>query len=203
LTGLRGYGKVLRHETRQSRGARPIEEAMPRLAACLISLAMLGGCGGKSPPDYAAPEAHRLEGDVGRCWEAVLRVLAERGYEIERADRESGIIETRWRVVNAEYSSSVFVTQGEDRYSDCGKPGLGKTFQGKQARFVVRLAPVGDQKTDAAAQAAFRTERVGGFSSPANFQECRSRGRLEDEVLIETQVRMLTGRLQRLRQQGR
>jgi len=175
---------------------------MPRLVACLISLAMLGGCGGKNPPNYAAPEARRLEGDVGRCWETMLRVLAERGYEVERADRESGIIETRWRVVNAEYSASVFVTQGEDRYSDCGKPGLGKTFQGKRARFVVHLVPAGDRKTDVAAQAAFRTERVGGFSSPADFQECRSRGRLEDEVLIETQVRMLTGRPQWFLQQG-
>jgi len=120
------------HETRQSRGARPIEEAMPRLAACLISLAIAGRMRRKEPARLCRTGGAPTGGDVGRCWEAVLRVLAERGYEIERADRESGIIETRWRVVNAEYSSSVFVTQGEDRYSDCGKPGLGKTFQGSK-----------------------------------------------------------------------
>jgi len=62
---------------------------------------------------------------------------------------------------------------------------------------------VGDQKTDAAGAGGLSDGTGRRLFIAANFQECRSRGRLEDEVLIETQVRMLTGRLQRLRQQGR
>jgi hypothetical protein len=145
----------------------------------------------------------RLHGDADRCWEAALRALSERGFEVERAERPAGVIETRWRTVNADYSSTVFVTQGEDRYSDCGKPGVGKTFRGKEARLLMRIAPAGDRSTDVSVEAVFRTERVGGLVSASDLLPCRSRGRLEEELLIETQVRMLSGQLQWFRQQGR
>jgi hypothetical protein len=176
---------------------------MPRLLVPLVCVVLLGGCGGKNPPAYAVPEVRRLYGDADRWWEAALRTLGERGFEVERAERAAGIIETRWRILNADYSSTVFVTQGEDRYSDCGKPGVGKTFRGKQARLAMRIASTGDRSIDLSVEAMFRTERAGGFVSASDFLPCRSRGRFEEELLIETQVRMLSGQRHWFRQQGR
>jgi uncharacterized lipoprotein len=116
--------------------------------------------------------------DFDQAWDAVVRILAERGYEIQREDRGAGTIETEWRTLNPDYTASILVTQNEDRYSACGKPGFGQTFRGKQVRLTVVLAPVRRGVTDLA---------------------CRSRGRLEDEIAIETQVRALGDHLNRTR----
>ncbi len=164
-----------------------------------VCLALLAGCGGRSPRSYQVPESRRLEADIGSVWEAASRVLADRGYEIRTSDRPTGGIETGWLTMNPDYSANVFLTRNEDRYSDCGKPGFGKTDRGKQARLTVSLSAAGTNQTDVVLRAAFRTERkVIFFGSPTTL-DCRSRGRLEEEFLLETQVRALANTLQRLR----
>jgi uncharacterized lipoprotein len=127
------------------------------------------------------------------------RLLVDRGYAIQHSNHPEGVIETDWITVNADYAASVFLTQSEDRYSDCGKPGLGKTYQGKQGRLMVHIAAGGRNQTEVLVRAAFRTERHAAFSKASTFLECRSRGRLEEEILVETQVRALTNQLQRFR----
>ena len=183
----------------QTRRRHPQHRTLRRLAAGLLCLSVLGGCGGRNPRSYQVPESRRLEADLGSAREAAYRILADRGYDIRESDRATGAIETDWLTVNSDYSASVFLTQNEDRYSDCGKPGLGKSYQGKQARLMVRLSAVGPGQTEVLVRAAFRTERTGiSFGSP-RVVECQSRGRLEEEILVETQVRALTNRLQRFR----
>ena len=173
--------------------------AIRRVAAGLLCLSVLGGCGAKSPRTYPLQEARRLEVELDRTWETMHRIVVDRGYAIQHSDQPEGVIETDWITVNADYAASVFLTQNEDRYSDCGKPGLGKTYRGKQARLMVRLAAAGRNQTEVLVRAAFRTERNAAFSRFATFLECRSRGRLEEEILVETQVRALTNQFQRFR----
>jgi hypothetical protein len=188
----------LRRIVRMS-GHRSDRWAIRRVAAGLLCLSVLGGCGAKSPRTYPPQEARRLEIEIARTWEVMQRILVDRGYVIQLSDQPAGVIETDWITVNADYAASVFLTQNEDRYSDCGKPGLGKTYQGKQARLVVHLAVSGGNQTEVLVRAAFRTERNAAFSRSPTFLDCRSRGRLEEEILVETQIRALTNQLQRFR----
>ena len=183
----------------QTRRRRPQRPALRGLAAGLVCLSLLSGCGGRNPRSYQVPESRRLEADLGSAREAAYRILADRGYGIPETDRAAGAIETDWLTVNSDYSASVFLTQNEDRYSDCGKPGLGKTYRGKQARLTVSLSAVGPNQTEILVRAAFRTERKHIFSSSPTALECRSRGRLEEEFLVETQVRASANTLQRFR----
>jgi len=180
-------------------GRRSDRWVIRRVAGGLLCLSLLGGCGAKSPRTYPLQEARRLEVDLDRAWETMHRILADRGYAIQYSDQAEGIIETDWIKVNVDYAASVFLTQNEDRYSDCGKPGLGKTYQGKQARLTVRVAAGGRNQTEVLVRAAFRTERNAALSKSSTFLECRSRGRLEEEILVETQVRALTNQFQRFR----
>jgi hypothetical protein len=183
----------------QTRRTHLQRRTLQRLAAGLLCLSAVGGCGGRTPRSYRVPESRRLEADLGSAWEAAYRILADRGYDIRVSDRPTGVIETDWLTVNPDYSASVFLTQNEDRYSDCGKPGLGKSDRGKQARLMVSLSAVGPGQTEVLVRAAFRTERQGIFSGSPAVPECRSRGRLEEEILVETQARALTNTLQRFR----
>ena len=169
------------------------------MAAVCVCLGLLSACGGKNPRNYPVPESRRLEADIASVREAVHRVLADRGYLIRESDPATGAIETDWLTVNAAYSAGAFLTRNEDRYSDCGKPGLGKSYQGKQARLAVSFSAAGSTQTDVLVRATFRTERKGLFPGTPLVVECRSRGRLEDEFLVEIQVRALASTLQRLR----
>lgn len=167
----------------------------------LVCLGLLGGCGGRTPRSYQVPVSRRLEVDIGSGWEAASRVLADRGYEVRSSDRATGAIETDWLTVNPDYAASVFLTRNEDRYSDCGRPGLGRTYRRKQARLTLSLSAAGTSQTDVLVRAAFRTERKTIFFGWPTVLECRSRGRLEEEFLIETQVRALANTLQRFRRE--
>ncbi len=164
----------------------------------MVCVFVLGGCGGRHPRNYPVPESRRLEADLGSAWESVSRILTDRGYRIRESDRAEGVVETDWLTVNADYSANVFLTQNEDRYSDCGKPGLGRSYRGKQARLVLNLSAAGAHHTELLVRAAFRTERQSIFASSPTALECRSRGRLEEELLIEAQVRALANPLQRI-----
>jgi NlpB/DapX lipoprotein len=172
---------------------------MQRLAAGLLCLSVLGGCGGKAPRQYPVPESRRLDTDLDHAREATARVLADRGYTIQRNDPATGVIETDWLTVNPDYSANLFLTENEDRYSDCGKPGLWKTDHGKQARLAVSVSAAGRGQTELQVRAAFRTERTVVLLQIATLPGCRSRGRLEEEIFVETQVWALTNHLQRLR----
>ena len=171
-----------------------------RLVGGVLCLGVLCGCAGKAPRTYARPEARRLEARLDEARAAVFRVLADRGYGVRREERTDGVIETDWRTVNPDYSASIFITRSEDRYSDCGKPGVGRRYRGKQARLTVRLVAVSGTQTEISVRAAFRTEKRAFFGSTAPM-ECQSRGRLEEEIFVETQVRALADRFQRRRQE--
>ena len=179
----------------------PARGVVQRLATGLLCLTVLGGCWAKSPRSYPVPDSRRLEADFENAWEATCRVLADRGYDIQRNDRAAGAIETGWRVVNPNYAASIFLTQNEDRYSDCGTPGLWRAYRGKQVRLTVTLSPVGQGQTEVVVRAAFRTERRSIFSQSPALLECPSRGRLEEEILLESQVRALGNQLQRFRRE--
>jgi hypothetical protein len=177
---------------------------MRRLAAAALCMGAMVGCGGAQPPQSRPPqEARRLGTDFDQTWDAVIKMLAQRGYEIRRSDRANGTIETGWFTLNPDYSASILVTQNEDRYSVCEKPGIGQTFRGKQVRLTLVLSPVRRGVTDLTVRADFRTEGRShiSFSSetPGDEVACRSRGRLEDEIAIETQVRALSDQHNRTR----
>jgi hypothetical protein len=172
---------------------------MRRLAGSVLCVSLLAGCASTAPRSYPVPESRRLEAELDLAWEAAVRVLADRGYEIQRNDRTAGVIETNWLRINNDYTAGAFLTQNEDRYGDCGKPGLWTTFRGKQARVILRLAPVGRGQTEVVIVTAFRTEHTSIWWESSEVRECRSRGRLEEEILIETQVRALTNQIQRSR----
>jgi hypothetical protein len=176
---------------------------MRRLAVTVACLGVLAGCGGKSPRSYPVPEVARVAADLARTWEAVHRVLTERGFILQSEDRAAGVIETAWLVHNPAYSSNILVTQNEDRYSDCGKPGLGKADHGKDVRLTVAFETPSPGQTDVLFRAAFRTARSATLSSASGTVECRSRGRLEEEVLVETKVRALSEKYQQFRRGGR
>ncbi len=176
---------------------------MRRLAVAVVCLGVLAGCGGRSPRSYPVPDVSRVAADLDRTWEAVRRVLTERGYELQGEDRTAGAIETAWLVINPDFTSNIFVTKNEDRYSDCGKPRLGKADRGKHAHLTVHLATPSPGQTEVRVRAAFRTTRSASLSAASDTVECRSRGRLEEEVLVETQARALTEQFQRFRRGGR
>ncbi len=119
------------------------------------------------------------------------------------ADRAAGTLETDWLMFNPEYMAGVFVTQHEDRYASCGKPGLGEAFRGKQVRLELALTAIRPREIELVVQARFRTHR---WSHPLVWQgslrgtvECRSRGRLEEEVALQIQLQLIGEHLERLR----
>jgi hypothetical protein len=174
---------------------------MRRFAAGMLCMGLLVGCAGTPSGNRSPQEARRIGVDFDQAWDTVVRILAERGYEIRQGDRTTGTIETEWRTINPDYTASILVTQNEDRYSSCGKPGFGQTFRGKQVRLTAALSPVRRGVTDLAVRAEFRTDGHStlslSFGASGDEVACRSRGRLEDEVAIETQVRALTDHLNR------
>jgi hypothetical protein len=171
------------------------------LAVGLVCLGMLSGCGAKSPRAYPVSESHRLDAEMEHAWDAACRVLADRGYDIQRNDSATGVIETAWRMHNPDFTASIFITKNEDRYSDCGKPGLWESYRRKHVRITVHLAPAGKRQTEASVRAAFRTDRTSFFSQAPESLECRSRGRLEEEIWLESQVRALSKQIQRFRRE--
>jgi hypothetical protein len=164
---------------------------------------MLVACGRVEPPRYAPPDLRRLEADFDQAWEATVRTLTERGFDIRTLDRAAGTIETDWLTINPEYAASILVTKREDRYCACGKPGLGEAFRVKQARLALLLHPNRPGETGLRIEASFRTQRYSDAlfwaDRPLGDVECSSRGRLEEEVKVEIQIRALSDQLERLR----
>jgi hypothetical protein len=164
---------------------------------------LLAACAGQPPRPQVDHESRRLDADFNQAWDAAVRVLTERGYQVVVADQAAGVLETDWKMINPEYAATVFVTQHEDRYAGCGKPGLGQAFRGKQAQLELALTPTRRRDTDVTIRARFRTHR---WSDPLLWQgqrqetvECQSRGRLEDEVAVQVQLQLIGEHLERLR----
>ena len=98
---------------------------MRRLAAGVLCMGVLVGCGGMPPGSRPPQEARRLGVDFDQAWDTVVRILAERGYEIRQEDPRTGTIETEWRTINPDYTASILVTQNEDRYAPAERPDSG------------------------------------------------------------------------------
>jgi hypothetical protein len=175
---------------------------MGLLGLLLAGLSLLVGCSTVPPGPQGSPETRRLEADFELAYDAVLRVLGERGYTVPHTDRTAGVIESDWLVTNPEYAASVLVTEHQDRYSDCGRPGLGRAFRGKQTRLKMTLSPGRRGETDLRVDAAFRTQRFSSFlwwNRPLGEWLCRSRGRLEEEVALQMKLWILGEQLERIR----
>ena len=177
---------------------------MGHLALILVALALLASCRTLSPEPRATTETLKLEVGLDLACEAAIRVLGERGYALQVVDRVAGIVETDWLTTNPEYAASIFVTEHQDRYSECGKPGLGRAFRAKQTRLKVRLSPGSRDETDLRIDAGFRTQGYSHFlffwgMQPLGESPCRSRGRLEEELALQMKLRTLGEQLQRLR----
>ncbi len=183
--------------------ARPRAHPARRWAAAGGICLLLVACGSQLPRFPAGHESRRLEADFDQAWVAANRVLAERGQPIEAADRTSGILETEWQTFNPEYAATVFVTQHEDRYASCGKPGLGEAFRGKQVRLELALTAARPRETQLVIQARFRThlwsDPLVWQGTPRGTVECRSRGRLEEEMALQIQFQLIGEQLERLR----
>src|SRR5574341_1390386 len=93
---------------------------MRRFALATVSLGVVVACGGIEPHRDTPREFRRLEADFDRAWEATIRTLKDRGYDIRTTDLSARTIETEWSTFNSEYTATIFVTQQEDRYSICG-----------------------------------------------------------------------------------
>jgi hypothetical protein len=103
---------------------------------------------------------------------------------------------------NPDFASSIIVTEHQDRYSDCGKPGLGRAFRGKQTRLKVILSPSRGGETELRIDAAFRTQRFSSilwWNQPMGGWPCRSRGRLEEELALQMKLWILGEQLERMR----
>lgn len=183
---------------------RTAVERMGHLALILIVLGLLASCATMPPDPQTATPTRRLEGDLDVACEAAIRVLGERGYDLRSVDRTAGVIETDWLTTNPDYAASVFVTERQDRYSDCGKPGLGRAFRTKQTRLRVMLSPNRRGETDLRIDAAFRTRRYSSFlfiqgKRPLGERPCRSRGHLEEELALQMKLWTLGEQLERFR----
>jgi len=180
---------------------------MRHLALAVVSLGVLVACGGTGFHSPLPREFRRLEADFDQAWEAAVRTLLQRGYNIRTVDRSIGTIETGWTTFNPDYAATIFVTEHEDRYSLCGKPTLGQAYRAKQVRLVVTLQPTRPGETGLRTEAVFRTHRYSDTPLWANRLlgdlECSSRGRLEEELRAEIQIRALSDQLERFRRGGR
>jgi hypothetical protein len=179
---------------------------MRRLCLAFIAAELAGACGGGLPqgPPPAVVETKRLRVEPRRTWEAAEALLTDQGYTLRRRDRAAGVLETDWHVINPDYNSTLLVTGQDDRYSECGKPGLGRAYGGKEVKLRLEVSPsVRKGETALAVQAVFRTAQYLGLpmavGQPRGFAFCRSTGWLEDELAVRIQVQAVTDQLDHLR----
>ena len=182
----------------------PRKGPMNRLIAIAVGLALLAACAGRTPSGaLLAPETRRLSAEPARAWEIAIQVLTEQGYPLEVRDQEAGLLETAWIPSNPGYRATLFVTEHEDRYSDCGKPGFGRAFQGKDVQLRLQVSPHRRGGTSLTVEARFRSRRYLGapmaIGAPRKDFPCHSRGRLEDELAGRIQLQVWGEQLDRLR----
>jgi hypothetical protein len=166
-----------------------------------LSLVLSAGCATVDSSGRPPLEFRRINADYDSTWEAALRTIAERGYVVRRADRQAGQIETDWQLTNPEFEATVVRTRMGDRYSSCGKPGLGQAYRTTEARLELILERGPQGTTRLRVDATFRTYRYSTFpyasEKPLGPTPCPSRGRLEDEIRVEIQVRAIAAQIER------
>ena len=176
---------------------------MRRLALTVVCAGILVACAGAELHRHVSRDFRRVEADFTQTWEATIRTLGDRGFEVLASDRAGGRIETGWLTINPGFDATVFITDQEDRYSICGKPVLGQAFRTKQARLALTLSAVRQGESALRVEAFFRTQRYTDaifWSDRALGDEaCSSRGRLEEEIRMEIQLRALSDQRDRLR----
>ena len=169
----------------------------------MVGAGILIACGGMELHRHVSRDFRRVETDFSQAWEAAIRTLGERGFEVLASDRAVGTIETGWLTINPEFAATIFTTDQEDRYSACGKPALGQAFRTKQARLALSLSTVRQGETALRVEAFFRTQRytdaIFWSNRPLGDEACSSRGRLEEEIKVQIQLRALSDHLDRLR----
>ena len=168
-----------------------------------LYLGLAAGCATVDTSGRPPLEFRRIAADYDHTWEAALRTLTERGYAVRQADRQSGRVETDWRLTNPEFEATVLRTRMGDRYSSCGRPGLGQVYRATECRLELILEPGAEGTTRLRVDAFFQTHRYAVFPSPSEkplgVTPCVSRGRLEDEIRVEIQVRAIAAQLDRMR----
>lgn len=168
-----------------------------------MAAAVVAGCARAPSARVDYPPERRLEAHYDQAWQAAMAVLEGRGHPIALADKAAGMIVTEWFVTNPDYRATVFATQHGDRYSDCGRPGLGTAFREKLGRIQLLLRPAGEAATGVEIWATFKTQKFSDYlvaaGGMAGEVECRSRGRLEDEVSLMVRLRLARVGLERLR----
>ncbi len=176
------------------------------LAVALLYAGFLAACGSAEIVRQPPQEYRRLEVEFSLAWESAIRALAERGIPVQSSDPGIGVIETGWFDVNPDYAATFFVTDREDRYAACGKPGLFRAYYRKQARLILTLRPAPGGESALRVEGFFRTRRYSSIplwpSQLLGDIECRSRGRLEEEVKLQVQARALAAQLERMRRRG-
>jgi hypothetical protein len=168
-----------------------------------LCVGLVTGCAATDTPARSQADLRRIEADFERAWEAALRTLSERGYGFRRIDQQTGLIETGWLVINAQYEATVVLIRMDDRYSACGRPAVGQAFRTKEAQLHLRLRRGRQGSTGLLVEALFQTRRFLDVpmwgESALGPTPCASRGRLEDEIWAEVQVRAISEQVDRLR----
>jgi hypothetical protein len=168
-----------------------------------LSLGLVAGCAATDTPGQYQAALRRIEADFEHAWEAALRTLSERGYGFRRIDQQAGRIETGWLMINAQYEATVVLIRMDDRYGACGRPAVGQAFRTKEAQLHLTLRRVRKGSTGLQVEALFQTQRFLDVpmwgESALGPAPCASRGRLEDEIWAEVQVRAISEHVDRLR----
>jgi hypothetical protein len=167
-----------------------------------LCMGLAAGCATVDSSGKPPLEFRRIPADYDHTWEAALRTIAERGYVVQQADRQTGRIETDWRLTNPEFEATVIRTRMGDRYGNCGKPGIGQAYRTTEGKLQLILERGPQESTRLRVDALFRTYRYSLFPTasekPLGVTPCQSLGRLEDEIRVEVQVRALAAQLERM-----
>ncbi len=157
--------------------------------AIAVSMAGIAGCF-YPPTTQGTPVAPKPQPSVRHSmvvkvpydltWDAVHKVIAKNGYQIQAEDPDHGIIEAEGRSFTL-------------KDADCGQiRGIGgkynpKPSPGGSAVYNFIVMPAGPEETSVSVSAAFNTPLLVPFHRPQDFQ-CVSRGTREAALLKEIQV---------------
>jgi hypothetical protein len=164
---------------------------------------LVAGCAATDTPGRSQADLRRIEADFDQTWEAALRTLSERGYGFQLVEQGTGEIQSGWLVINSDFEATVVLIKMDDRYSTCGRPPVGQAYRTKEAKLHLTLQRGRRGTTGLRVEALFQTQRYRDLpmwtESALGPVPCASRGRLEDEIWAEVQLRALSGQVDRLR----
>jgi hypothetical protein len=168
-----------------------------------LCLGLMAGCAATDAPGRSQADLRRIEAEFDRTWEAALRTLSERGFGFELLEQRTGEIRSGWLVINPDFEATVVLTKMDDRYSSCGRPAVGQAYRAKEVKLHLTLRRGPRGSTGFRVEAQFQTRRHRDLpmwgEGDLGPVPCASRGRLEDEIWAEVQLRAVSGQLERLR----